>query len=245
MRLENKSAIITGAASGIGRATARRLAEDGAKLILVDYDEEALHETLDLVTGHGAEAHAVGADVSDSSAVHGYVQAAIENFGRVDLFHNNAGILQVPGLLHESSIEDFDQIVAVNLRGAFMGMKYVLEQMMLQGSGAIVNTASHAAIRAEPTMGMYAATKHALAGLTVTAASEYGPHGLRINAVCPGGVKTAMTAGMPESADLSGFGPMQRMAEPEEIAATVAFLLSEEASYINGVLLPVDGGLAV
>ena len=136
-------------------------------------------------------------------------------------------------------------IVAVNLRGAFLGMKYVLEQMMVQGSGAIVNTASHAAIRAEPTLGMYAATKHALAGLTVTAASEYGPHGLRINAVCPGGVKTAMTAGIPESADLTGFGPMQRMAEPGEIAATVAFLLSDEASYINGVLLPVDGGLAV
>lgn len=245
MRLENKAAIITGAGSGIGRATVRQLAEEGARMILVDYNEETLHETLELVKEQGAEAHAVGADVSDSSAVHGYVQAAIEKFGRVDLFHNNAGMLQMPGLLHESSIEDFDQIVAVNLRGAFMGMKYVLEQMMLQGSGAIVNTASHAAIRAEPTMGMYAATKHALAGLTVTAASEYGPHGLRINAVCPGGVKTAMTAGMPESMDPTGFGPMRRMAEPEEIATTVAFLLSDEASYINGVLLPVDGGLAV
>ncbi len=245
MRLEDKSAIITGAGSGIGRATARQLATEGANLILVDYNEETLDETLELVTGQGAEAYAVVADVSDSSAVHGYVQTAIEKFGRVDLFHNNAGMLQVPGPLHESSIEDFDQLVAVNLRGAFMGMKYVLEQMMLQGFGSIVNTASHAAIRAEPTMGMYAATKHALAGLTVTAASEYGPHGLRINAVCPGGVKTAMTAGMPESMDPTGFGPMRRMGEPEEIATTVAFLLSDEASYINGVLLPVDGGLAV
>lgn len=245
MKLKGKSAIVTGAGSGIGRATARRLAKEGANLTLVDFNEETLNETVELVKQDGAEAYPVVADVSNSDDVKRYVETAKEKFGRIDLFHNNAGILQAPGLLHEGKDEDFDKIVSVNLRGAYLGMKYILTEMVKQESGVIVNGASHAAIRAEPGLGMYAATKHALAGLTLTGASEYGAKGIRINAVCPGGVKTAMTSGMPENEDKSGFGPMQRMAEPEEIASAVAFLFSDDASYINGVLMPVDGGLAV
>lgn len=245
MSLKGKSAIITGAATGIGRATAKKLALAGVKLVLVDFNEEKLNETLDLVKQDGAEAYAVVADVSKMVDVARYVEVAKEKFMKIDLFYNNAGVLQAPGFLHEGNVEDFDKIVSVNLKGAFLGMKYVLAEMVKQESGVIVNCGSHASIRAEPMLGMYAATKHAVAGLTLSAAAEYGPKGIRINAVCPGGVKTPMTEGMPETEDKSGFGPMHRMAEPEEIADAVAYLLSDEASYVNGVLLPVDGGLAV
>lgn len=245
MNFKGKSAIITGAASGIGRATARKLAGEGVKLVIVDFNEEMLNETLELVKKDGAEAYAVVADVSDVDDVVNYVKVTKDKFGTIDLFYNNAGVLQAPAFLHEGKVEDFDKIVSVNLRGAFLGMKYVLTEMVKQQSGVVVNCGSHASIRAEPMLGMYAASKHAVAGLTVSAAAEYGSQGIRVNAVCPGGVKTPMTEGMPESDDLSGFGPMHRMAEAEEVADSVIYLLSDKASYVNGVLLPVDGGLAV
>lgn len=183
-------AIITGAGGGIGRATALKLAREGAKLILVDFNEETLNETVGRAANEGAEAYPVVADVSRAEDVQRYVDTAKQRFGRIDFFHNNAGVLQASGMLHEAEESAFDKILSVNLKGAFLGLKYVLAEMAEQGFGVIVNGASHAAIRAEPMLGMYAATKHALAGLTLTGASEYGPKGIRINAVCPGAVKT-------------------------------------------------------
>lgn len=245
MSLEGKTAIITGAGSGIGRATSLRLANEGVSLLLVDINDVSLDQTLQQVLQTGVTAYSVVADISQSTDVKHYVDTAVDKLGRIDLFHNNAGILHQPAILHEGTEDTFDKVVSVNLKGAYLGMTHVLEKMIGQESGAIVNGCSHAAIRAEPSMGIYGATKHALAGLTLTAASEYGPKGIRVNAVCPGGVKTNMTAGMEEQIDTSQFGPMQRMAEPEEIAAAVTYLFSDDASYVNGVLLPVDGGLAV
>ncbi|MBT2617253.1 MULTISPECIES: SDR family NAD(P)-dependent oxidoreductase [unclassified Bacillus (in: firmicutes)] len=244
MSMKGKNSVITGAGSGIGRATAEKMATQGASLLLVDYNEEALNDTVNLIKLKGGEAIGVRADVSNPKEVKHYVNEAKLKLGRIDFFHNNAGVLQKPSLLHETEESEFDRIMEVNVKGAFLGLKYVLAVMVEQHSGVIVNTSSHAGIRAEPGLGVYAATKHALAGMTVTAASEYGSQGIRVNAVCPGGVMTNMTAGMVDR-DHTGFCPMQRLASASEIAAVVAFLFSEEATYVNGVLMPVDGGLSV
>ncbi|MDH5159446.1 SDR family NAD(P)-dependent oxidoreductase [Heyndrickxia oleronia] len=244
MNFEGKCGIVTGAGSGIGRATAEKLAKLGAKLLLVDYNTDALQETVELIKPKNREVYGFQANIADVSQVRGYVEKAIQLFGKIDFFHNNAGVLQKPSNLHEIENDEFERVINVNLKGAYYGLKYILQQMVRQQSGAIVNTSSHAGIRAEPYLGVYAATKHALSGLTVTAACEYGAQGIRVKAVCPGGVKTNMTVGMLEQNDKSSYGPMQRAASPNEIADAVTYLLSEEASYINGVLLPVDGGLS-
>ncbi|SDI56556.1 NAD(P)-dependent dehydrogenase, short-chain alcohol dehydrogenase family [Natribacillus halophilus] len=219
------------------------MGSQGVKLLLLDFNEKTLDKTVDEVKRKGIEAHGFLADVSKAEDVKRYVKEAKEKFGRIDFFHNNAGILQKPSLLHGVEEAEFDQVMAVNLKGAFLGLKYVLEMMAQQQSGSIVNGSSHAGIRAEPYLGVYGATKHALAGMTLTAANEYGSQGIRVNAVCPGAVKTTMTDGMVDDSENSS--PMQRTATADEIASVVSFLFSDEASYVNGVVMPVDGGLAV
>lgn len=240
----SKVAIITGAASGIGRAAAIKLASQGMKLVIVDFNEKDGQETLELVKKQGGEGIFIQADVSKSEDVQNFVNQAKQTYGRIDVFCNNAGILPSFTLLDEYEDEMFDRVIAVNLRGAFLGMKYVLQVMREQKSGSIINTSSAAGIRSQPYLSIYAASKHGLVGLTKTAASEYGPMGIRINAVCPGGVKTGMTTGMGEP-DPAAVGPSGRMANPEEIAHVIAFLASDEASYVNGAIMPVDGGLTV
>lgn len=242
MSLHGKTAIITGAGSGIGREVATKLGAQAVKLVLVDIQQEALNETVELVQENEGEAHAVMADVSKSDDVKNYVTVAKDMLGRIDLFHNNAGVLQKGSLLHETAEAEFDRMVAINLRGAFLGLKYVLEVMQEQGGGSIVNGASHAGIRGEPYLGAYGATKHALVGLTKTAAIEYGGQGIRVNAICPGGVKTNMLKGM--ETDEAGASPMKRMSTADEMAAVITFLLSEEASYVNGAIMTADGGMA-
>lgn len=242
MSLQGKTAIITGAGSGIGREVAITLGAEGVKLLLVDLMQDSLNETVEIVQKNGGEAHAVLADVSKSENVQNYVSVAKDILGSIDLFHNNAGVLQKGSLLHETEETEFDRMVAINLKGAFLGLKYVMAVMQEQGSGSIVNGASHAAIRGEPYLGAYGATKHALVGLTKTAAIEYGGQGIRVNAICPGGVKTNMLKGM--ETDEEDASPMKRMSTADEIASVVTFLLSDKASYVNGAIMTADGGMA-
>lgn len=244
MNFKNKFGIVTGAGGGIGRATALQLCRQGAQVLLVDYNYEALLETKQLIEDEHGIAYCKQANVANYVDVQAYVDQANELFPRIDFFHNNAGVLQEPSLLHETEEIEAERVLNVNLKGAYWGMQLVLKQMMGQKSGSIVNTSSHAGIRAEPYLAIYAASKHALSGLTVSAAHEYGPYGIRVNAVCPGGVDTSMISGMVKDSDASRLGPLGRLALAGEIANSVVYLLSENASYINGVLLPVDGGLA-
>ncbi|OEY92915.1 hypothetical protein BJD20_06115 [Acinetobacter proteolyticus] len=252
MSFKEKYGIVTGAGSGIGRATALELCKRGAHVLLVDNNHYALLETQQIIEKQQGISYYMQANVTRLKEVQAYVQQALHLFPRIDFFHNNAGVLQRPSLLHETEYDEAEKVLNVNLMGAYWGMQTVLKQMWLQQSGVIVNTSSHSGIRAEPYFSVYAASKHALSGLTVAAAHEYGPHGIRINAVCPGGVNTNMITNVDTSMildkvsedDFDRLGPMRRRSSPEEIANTIVFLLSTEASYINGVLLPVDGGLA-
>lgn len=239
--MEQQVVIITGAGSGIGRETAKLLATEGKALVLVDFDETSGLDTLHAVKEHQLQAIFVQADVSQSLDVKKYVDTAKETFGRIDAFINNAGVLSPPALLGDLDEETFDRVISVNLKGAFLGLKYVLKEMEQQQSGVIVNTSSAAGIQGQPYLGGYAASKHGVIGLTKTAAMEYGPKGIRVNAICPGGVTTNMTKGLVSSPEENG--PLRRLADPTEIANVIAFLISQEASYVNGAIVPIDGGL--
>jgi len=239
--MEQQVVIITGAGSGIGRETAKLLATKGKALVLVDFDEKSGQDTLHAVKEHQQQAIFVQADVSQSQDVKKYVDAAKETFGRIDAFINNAGVLSSPALLGDLEEETFDRVISVNLKGAFLGLKYVLKEMEQQQAGVIVNTSSAAGIQGQPYLGGYAASKHGVIGLTKTAAIEYGPKGIRVNAICPGGVMTNMTKGLSSNPEENG--PLRRLADPTEIANVIAFLISQEASYVNGAVVPIDGGL--
>ncbi|MBU8919139.1 glucose 1-dehydrogenase [Neobacillus sp. 114] len=242
MPLKNRVAVITGAGSGIGRSVSLKLSEKGMLVVLVDYDKKGGEETLHLVNENGGEGIFIEADVSKGPDVERYVSKTIEEFGRIDVFFNNAGVLGIPSLLADYSEETFDRIIAVNLKGSFLGLKHVLKVMDEQQSGVIINTASTAGVQSTPFLGGYAASKHGVVGLTKTAAAEYGPKGIRINAICPGGVVTNMTKDMDMSDPVQN-GPLGRPASPDEIANVVCFLVSDEASYMNGSIVTIDGGL--
>lgn len=244
--------LITGAGSGIGRATSLKFAENGAKVVLVDFNKETGEETLDLIQEKGGEGIFIQADVSRSENVQHYVNTAVKTYGRIDVFFNNAGIIQNFTLLADTDETEFDRIVAVNLKGVFLGMKYVLKVMERQKSGSIINTASTAGIRSEHSVAAYSASKHAVVGLTKSAALEYVKKGIRVNALCPGGVKTALTDSVPAMLEQSGYIPdelpnmrMGRFSEPTELAEAVVFLASEKSSYMTGSVMVVDGGLTL
>ncbi len=250
--LEGKVIVVTGAGSGIGRASAVIMGSRGAKLVLVDFNAEAGEETLELVRQNGGEGTFVQADVSQASDVQKYIQKALEAYGKIDVAFNNAGILQKFQRFQDISEEEFTRIVNVNLKGVFLGMKYALQVMDKQGYGNIINTASTTAIRAEHSLAAYTASKHGVAGLTKAAAIEYVRKGIRINAICPGGVATTLTAAVPQSLQESGYVPEEfpnmrigRYAEPEELAQIVAFLASDYSSYMTGSIILADGGITL
>ena len=251
-RFDGKVAVITGAAGGIGSAAARRFAADGARVVLVDLDEAQLRGVAEAVAREGGEAHAVAADVTRASEVERYVQEAQSRFGGIDCFFNNAGIEGFIGSMLEYPEETFDRVLAVNTKGVWLGMRAVIPAMRARSGGAIVNTASTAGLSGSPMLSAYSASKHAVIGLTRSAALEFAGDGIRVNAVCPSPIETRMMrslergidAGSPEAVKqrLAAANPMGRYGEPEEVAAVVAYLCSDDASYLNGAILPIDGG---
>ncbi len=246
--LDGKVAIITGAGSGIGRAASRVFARERARLVLADWIEEGGNETLRLVQDLGADAVFIKTDVSRWEDVKGVVTKAVATFGRVDCAFNNAGIEGESAVTHECSLENWNKVIAVDLTGVWLCMKAEIEQMLKQGhGGAIVNTSSGAGLAGVRGMPAYVAAKHGVAGLTKAAAVEYGRHKIRINAVCPGPIRTPMMARLlgerPDAEQrFARGGPLKRLGEAEEIAEAAAWLCSDRASYVTGVPLPVDGG---
>ncbi len=246
--LDGKVAIITGAGSGIGRAASRVFARERARLVLADWVEAGGNETLRLVQDLGADAVFIKTDVSRWEDVKAVVTKAVATFGRVDCAFNNAGIEGESAVTHECSLENWNKVIAVDLTGVWLCMKAEIEQMLKQGhGGAIVNTSSGAGLAGVRGMPAYVAAKHGVAGLTKAAAVEYGRHKIRINAVCPGPIRTPMMARLlgerPDAEQrFARGGPLKRLGEAEEIAEAAAWLCSDRASYVTGVPMPVDGG---
>lgn len=252
MDFSGKVALITGGGNGIGRAASLAFARHGAKLVVVDRDAAAAEATAGIVRQKGGEAVAVTADVTKSDEVKAYVKATIEKFGRIDCFFNNAGI--EGKLAHTAEYDEavFDAVIGVNVKGIFLGLRHVLPEMIRQGSGAVVNTASVAGLVGTPGMPAYVASKHAVIGLTKTAAGEVARQGIRVNAVCPGPVDTRMIHALEEqiapgnaaamSERYQAAQPTGRYTTVEEIANMVLFLCSDLAANTTGGQFVVDGG---
>jgi NAD(P)-dependent dehydrogenase (short-subunit alcohol dehydrogenase family) len=233
----------------MGLATARAFAEAGAAVVIADVDETTLATVSEELTAAGHRVLGVRCDVSDEDSVAAMVKATVGTFGRLDMAFNNAGIMVPPSGAADEPAEVFDRVSAINLRGVWACMKHELGQMRGQGSGAIVNCSSIAGLRGGPGRPSYTASKHGVIGLTTSAATEYAPRGIRINAVCPGTIETPMVADMVAKGELDLAGatsgtPIGRLGQPDEIAAAVLWLCSPGASFVVGVALPVDGGLA-
>jgi NAD(P)-dependent dehydrogenase (short-subunit alcohol dehydrogenase family) len=240
-------ALVTGAASGIGLATAEAFAAAGAAVVLADYDEGALSSATEELTAVGHQAIGVTCDVADEAQAAAAVERAVATFGRLDMAFNNAGVQVPPSDAADEPAENFDRVTAINLRGVWTCMKHELRQMREQGSGAIVNCSSLGGLVGQPTRAAYHAAKHGVVGLTKSAALEYAPRGVRINAVCPGVIHTAMSADMMETQadamkEILRDQPIGRIGRAEEVAAAVLWLCSPGASLVIGVALPVDGG---
>jgi len=245
--MTNKVAIITGGASGIGRATAFTFAREGASIVIGDVDEQGCESTVAMINEQGGEACYIQMDVSKSADVQSLVLKAVEQYGGLDFAFNNAGLVGSLGGVVETTEEDWNRIVAINLTGVWLSMKYEIPQMLKRGRGAIVNNGSVSGLVGSPGCLGNVTTKHGVSGLTKTAALEYATQGIRINAVAPGAVLTPLTKQMvvaypaAEAAILSAV-PQGRWCQPEEIAEAVVFLCSERASHITGIVMPIDGG---
>jgi NAD(P)-dependent dehydrogenase (short-subunit alcohol dehydrogenase family) len=240
-------ALVTGASSGMGLATAQAFAEAGASVVLADINQTALQTAVEDLTAAGHQALAVTCDVAQEDQVAAMVAATVDTYGRLDMAFNNAGIQAPPTDAADEPAETFDRVNAVNLRGIWACMKHELAQMRTQGSGAIVNCSSLGGLVGLPGRAAYHASKHGVIGLTRSAALEYAPRGIRINAICPGTFETPMVTDMIAKGELSvpdaiGNQPIGRLGRADEIAASVLWLCSPGASMVLGVALPVDGG---
>ena len=240
-------AFITGASSGMGLATARAFAASGAAVALADINEAALTAAAEQLTGEGHQVIAIACDVTDEDQVAAAIDRTVDTFGRLDMAYNNAGIQIPPADAAEESAEQFDRVNAINLRGIWASMKHELRHMRAQGSGAIVNCSSLGGLVGIPGRASYHASKHGVIGLTGSAALEYAPRGIRINAICPGTIDTPMVSDMIDKGELDraeaeAGQPINRLGTADEIAQAVLWLCSPGASFVIGVALPVDGG---
>ncbi|WP_338787265.1 SDR family oxidoreductase [Metabacillus sp. FJAT-53654] len=253
-RFDGKVILITGAGSGLGQASALQMAKEGAKLSLVDLNAASLEETKSKVleVSPNADVLLITANVADEKAVENYVKETVEKFEKIDGFFNNAGIEGKQNLTEDFGNDEFDKVVSINLNGVFYGLKYVLKVMREQGSGSIVNTASVGGIRGVGNQSGYAASKHGVVGLTRNSGIEYGQYGISIKAIAPGAIMTPMVEGSLKQIDPDNWeevgkqfvepNPMKRFGKPEEVGYLVAFLLSDQANFINATVIPIDGG---
>jgi len=243
-----KVVIVTGGGSGIGRASALAFAREGAKVVVADVVVEGGEETVRLIQHNGGAAIFVKTNVSKAAEVEALVARAVLTYGRLDCAHNNAGIEGPGATTVDYAEESWERVLAINLRGVWLCMKYEIPHMLKQGSGAIVNTASTAGLVGYPRGSAYVASKHGVVGLTKTAALEYAKSGIRVNAVCPGAIDTPMmgriTGHRSQRAErMAAAEPVGRMGQPEEIAEAVVWLCSEAASFVTGHAMAVDGGI--
>jgi 3-oxoacyl-[acyl-carrier protein] reductase len=245
-RLHNKVSIITGAAQGIGLATALKFAQEGAIVIVCDVKQAAIDDAVKQCEALGARAVGYVMDVTQRAMVDSVVKKVKDQFGRIDVLVNNAGITQ-DARLQKMTLEQFDRVIDVNLRGVFHCAQAVADLMVAQGSGVILNASSVVGIYGNFGQTNYAATKFGVIGFTKTWSRELGPKGIRVNAVAPGFITTPMVAAMPEKIlqDLQAKVPLRRLGKPEEVANVYAFLASDEASYINGAVIEVSGGMSL
>ncbi len=250
MRFSDIIALITGGAAGIGRATALAFAREGARAVVADINAREGEETVRLIRDGGGEAIFVRADVSQSADWQRLIGETVREYGRLDVLFNNAGIEGASAPTADYSEEDFDRVLAVNLKGVWLGMRAVIPQMLTQGKGAIINTSSILGLVGFAGASAYTASKHAIIGITKVAALEYSAQRIRINAVCPAFIKTPMLdrglGQLPNAEEILGqistLHPVGRMGEPEEVASLVLFLASDDASFISGATYLVDGG---
>jgi NAD(P)-dependent dehydrogenase (short-subunit alcohol dehydrogenase family) len=246
-KLGGKVAFVTGAASGIGRATALAFARRGATVVVADIDERGNQDTAETIKSLGGQTLAVGCDVTRGEDVQAALTTTVQTFGRLDYAFNNAGAEQRPNLTADMTEEEWDRIITINLRSVFLCLKYEIPLMLQHGAGAIVNTSSGAGIKVFGRGAAYAAAKHGVVGLTKDAALDYAASNIRINAICPGIIDTEMmdrfTGATPEGRDrVIAQEPIGRMGRPEEISATVVCLCSDAASFVTGHALVADGG---
>jgi NAD(P)-dependent dehydrogenase (short-subunit alcohol dehydrogenase family) len=247
-RVDGKVALVTGGASGIGRATALTFAREGAKLVVADMNADGGQQTVHMITENGGEAIFVRTDVSQAVEVQALISKAVATYGRLDCAHNNAGVSSsVQASIADYPDEDWHRVIAINLTGVWLCMKYAILQMLQQGSGTIVNTASIMGVVATGFNPAYTASKHGVIGLTKSAALAYAQSGIRVNAVCPGYIRTPMLEGSPRfnpqyEAELMARHPIGRLGTPEEIAEAVVWLCSDASSFVTGHTMTVDGG---